>query len=76
MSLKTLPKEQFDALLALSIPDFRKTLGAMMAQAMVVKPEPIDVPAKVEDSSFKGPASDIPIRIYTPEGRFIQVLIR
>jgi hypothetical protein len=76
MSLKTLPKEQFDALLAMSIPDFRKTLGAMMAPMMASRPAPIDIPAKIEDSSFKGPASDIPIRIYTPEGNLIRTLDR
>ncbi|KAG2186457.1 hypothetical protein INT44_002679 [Umbelopsis vinacea] len=68
MSLKDLPKEQFNALLAMSIPDFRQTVGAMMAQAITSQPKPIDIPAKIEDSSFKGPASDVPIRIYTPEG--------
>ncbi|KAI8582609.1 hypothetical protein K450DRAFT_268971 [Umbelopsis ramanniana AG] len=68
MSLKSLPKEQFNALLALSIPDFRQALGVMVAKTMMAQPEPIDIPAKIEDSSFKGPASDIPIRIYTPEG--------
>lgn len=76
MSLKSLPKEQFDALLAMSIPDFRKTLAAMMAPMMASKPAPIDIPAKIEDSSFKGPASEIPVRVYTPEGNLIRIFDR
>ncbi|KAH8549869.1 Alpha/Beta hydrolase protein [Umbelopsis sp. PMI_123] len=67
MSLKSLPEEQLNALLSLSAPELRQTVESMISKPLV-KPEPIDFPAKIEDSSFKGPESDIPIRIYTPEG--------
>ncbi|KAH8547491.1 Alpha/Beta hydrolase protein [Umbelopsis sp. PMI_123] len=66
MTLKKLSDEQLDALLALSVPEFRTAFEKLSEP--LVKSEPIDIPAKIEDSSFRGPESDIPIRIYTPEG--------
>jgi hypothetical protein len=54
--------------LALSVPEFRTAFEKLSEP--LVKSEPIDIPAKIEDSSFRGPESDIPIRIYTPEGQF------
>jgi hypothetical protein len=71
MSLKLLSPEQIDALTALPAPDLRVTLAGFRANALSnLPPAPLEEPAKIEDSSFKGPESDIPIRIYTPEGQF------
>ncbi|KAM3584104.1 hypothetical protein VKS41_004070 [Umbelopsis sp. WA50703] len=68
MSLKLLSPEQIDALTALPAPDLRVTLAGFRANALSnLPPAPLEEPAKIEDSSFKGPESDIPIRIYTPD---------
>ncbi|KAG2177811.1 hypothetical protein INT43_003058 [Umbelopsis isabellina] len=69
MSLKLLTPEQIDALTNLPAPDLRAKLAGFRMDALSkLPPAPLDEPAKVENSSFKGPETDIPIRIYTPEG--------
>jgi len=49
----------------LSVEDARKMMD-MMAELSGLVPEPV---AKVEDRLIPGPAGQIPVRIYTPQGR-------
>jgi hypothetical protein len=44
-----------------------KVARNMSAQLLAARP-PAEALAKVEDRLIPGPASEIPIRIYTPEG--------
>lgn len=72
MSLRLLNPEQLNALTSMSAPDLRKRLEVMRDDIVGQLPAvPLDEPAKIETLSFKGPESDIPIRVYTPEGQFI-----
>lgn len=71
MSLRLLTPEQIDALTSLSAPEMRKKLYAVRENVLSkLPPAPVDEPAKIEDSSFKGPDSEIPIRIFTPDGEY------
>jgi hypothetical protein len=72
MSLRLLTPEQINALTSMTAPDLRKRLELMRVDIVGQLPAvPLDEPAKIETLSFKGPESDIPIRVYTPEGQFI-----
>ncbi|KAG2188095.1 hypothetical protein INT44_000846, partial [Umbelopsis vinacea] len=61
--------EQVKLLLELTPQDMRKMFKVQRTQLdSKLKPTDFEQPAKIIDSSFKGPESDIPIRVYTPEG--------
>ncbi|KAI9289554.1 Alpha/Beta hydrolase protein [Umbelopsis sp. AD052] len=61
--------EQVKLLLEMTPQDMRKMFKVQRTQLdSKLKPTDFEQPAKIIDSSFKGPESDIPIRVYTPEG--------
>jgi hypothetical protein len=63
-------EEKLDAICNLDGDGFRKALfGEFLKQQQNVEAEEVLEPADVTNSSFKGPESDIPIRIYTPESK-------
>lgn len=66
-----LTSEQIDAFTSLSAPQLRMHFKAFLGDVLSkLPPAPMDEPAKIENFSFKGPESEIPIRVYTPEGLF------
>jgi acetyl esterase len=68
MALDPQAQAMLDQLAALGIPDFN-TLEPQLARQLsnVRPPSPPEV-AAVQDRTIPGPAGEIPIRVYTPEG--------
>ncbi|KAI8578527.1 hypothetical protein K450DRAFT_246204 [Umbelopsis ramanniana AG] len=60
--------ESIEALCKLNGVEFRETVNKSFAKMLQdTEPEVVLQPASVTNTKFKGPKSDIPIRIYTPD---------
>ncbi|KAH8549777.1 Alpha/Beta hydrolase protein [Umbelopsis sp. PMI_123] len=61
-------KEKLEAICKLDGVNFRKAVfDETLPLHLSVEPEEMLEPANITNSSFKGPESDVPIRIYTPQ---------
>ena len=62
--------ESIEAICKLDGPGFREAVLADAGRMLQgTEPEVVLQPANITDTTFKGPQSDIPIRIYTPESK-------
>lgn len=60
--------DSLNALCQLDAPEFRQTAALTFMKALKdIPPEQVLKPAQVTNTTFKGPKSEVPIRIYTPE---------
>ena len=63
-------REELEDFCKLDAVTFRKTvLVKLLTGSQTIEPEEMLEPANITNSSFKGPESDVPIRIYTPQSK-------